>query len=176
MYIYPASLTIPRIKKGITWSATGSRQIILLYTTWSNKTKGLGTTVDYSISRGLEVREWNVEDCTFSASDHHLITFNITVTNSEAVDLSSLKHHIFETDTEGFLKAIKTLPPLPPLDSPTNIDSCFSSINSWLKDAVINNTKIKQLNAKTVWWTPKIEDMKCALKKLNRMKYPTYQE
>ena len=36
-----------------------------------------------------------------------------------------------------------------------------------------NNTKIKQLNAKTLWWTPKIEGMKCALKKLNRMKYRT---
>ena len=111
-----------------------------------------------------------MEEFTFSSSDHHFITFSVTITDDESSYLSSIQSYDVETDTEGFLETIKILPLIPSYDSPENINTCFSLINNWLRDAMVDNTKTKQLNAKTVWFTPKIDKMRCALKKLNRMR------
>ena len=82
--------------------------------TWSNTTRGLGTTVDYTMSRGLGIREWNVGDCTFSASDHHPISHSITQLPMMKLDISQVFSIIYLRRTRRvFSRPSKACLPFP---------------------------------------------------------------
>lgn len=51
-----------------------------------------------------------------------------------------------------------------------NVDQCFEDLNSWLKDAMLKNSKIVKFSLKTPWWTKEIDEVRNFLNKIKRFK------